>query len=183
MTETDAPSPEIPFRLLDGATPAGPQELLARLEALGLESTTVEHAPVFTVEESQALCGDLPGGHIKNLFLRNKKGRMWLVTCLEDQPVDLKALTAKLEAGRLSFGSAQRLMDHLGIRPGSVTPFAVMNDPGGQVQMVLEKKVLEENPVNCHPLVNHMTTALSPTALLQFLEAEGHPPLVIDLEA
>ena len=172
---------DIPFRLLDGSPPKGPEALFARLAELELDSTTVEHPPVYTVEESKALCGQLPGGHIKNLFLRNKKGAMWLVTCLEDSVVDLKALAGRLEAGRLSFGSAQRLMDHLGIRPGAVTPFAVINDRPGAVQMVLDRAVLDHDPVNCHPLVNHMTTALAPAALLRFLEAEGHPPRLLDL--
>ena len=182
MTENDAPNPEIPARLIDGAVPRGPEQLFARLAALGLASRTVEHPPVFTVEEAKALRGELPGAHIKNLFLRNKKGAMWLVTCLEDRAVDLKALAAKLEAGRLSFGSAQRLMDHLGIRPGAVTPFAVINDPAGAVRMVLDRALLTHDPINCHPLVNHMTTALSADALLGFLEAEGHPPLLLDLD-
>jgi Ala-tRNA(Pro) deacylase len=161
--------------------PTSPAALHARLDALGIAFRCVEHPPVFTVEEAKALRGELPGAHIKNLFLRNKKGRMWLVTCLEDREVDLKALGERLEAGRFSFGSAERLMTYLGVRPGAVTPFAVINDSAREVTMVLDSGLLGEGPVNCHPLVNTMTTALAPEDLLRFLEAEGHPPQMLDM--
>src|SRR3546814_1252371 len=100
------------------ALPTSPEALLAHLDALGIAYCNVTHPPVFTVEEAKALRGELPGCHIKNLFLRNKKGGMWLVTCPEDRAVDLKALGERLDAGRFSFGSAERLMTHLGVRPG-----------------------------------------------------------------
>lgn len=163
--------------------PTSPGQLLQRLEALGIQSKTVMHPPVFTVEEAKALRGSLPGAHIKNLFLRNKKGEMWLLTCLEDRQIDLKALGSALGAGRFSFGSADRLMQYLGVLPGAVTPFAVINDTGGQVRMVLDKGILALDPVNAHPLVNDMTTALESKDLVRFLEAEGHAPLVLDMEA
>ncbi len=169
--------------LADGSRPATVEDLFARLEGLGIAARTVEHPPVFTVEEAKALRGELPGAHIKNLFLRNKKGAMWLVVCLEDRQIDLKALAAALGAGRFSFGSAERLMQHLGILPGAVTPFAVINDKAGAVQVVLDKAMLADGPINCHPLVNHMTTALAPDGLVRFLEAEDHAPLVLDLDA
>lgn len=160
--------------------PTSPEALLRRLDSLGIAYRNVVHPPVFTVEEAKALRGELPGHHIKNLFLRNKKGRMWLVTCLEDRAVDLKDLGERLGAGRFSFGSAERLMTFLGVRPGAVTPFAVINDGGGAVTMVLDSALLEGGPVNCHPLVNTMTTALAPADLLRFLEAETHAPLMLD---
>ena len=163
------------------ALPTSPEALHARLEELGIAYKAVTHPPVFTVEQAKALRGELPGAHIKNLFLRNKKGRMWLVTCLEDREVDLKALGERLEAGRFSFGSAERLMTYLGVRPGAVTPFAVINDKGGEVTMVLDSGVMGAGPVNCHPLVNDMTTALAPEDLLRFLEAEGHPPQMLEM--
>jgi len=163
--------------------PTSPGQLLQRLEALGIQSKTVMHPPVFTVEEAKALRGSLPGAHIKNLFLRNKKGEMWLVTCLEDRQVDLKALATALGAGRFSFGSADRLMQYLGVLPGAVTPFAVINDTGGQVRMVLDKGILALDPVNAHPLVNDMTTALESKDLVRFLEAENHAPLILDMDA
>jgi Ala-tRNA(Pro) deacylase len=173
---------DTPAVLADGSPPATPDDLFARLAGLGIEAPTVEHPPVFTVEEAKALRGELPGAHIKNLFLRNKKGAMWLVTCLEDRQIDLKKLAAALGAGRFSFGSAERLMRHLGILPGAVTPFAVINDKTGAVQVVLDKAMLAQNPVNCHPLVNDMTTALAAAELVRFLEDVGHPPEVLDLD-
>ncbi|WP_193366834.1 prolyl-tRNA synthetase associated domain-containing protein [Pelagibius marinus] len=167
----------------EATLPTSPEALLARLEELGITAQTVTHPPVFTVEEAKALRGELPGSHIKNLFLRNKKGRMWLVTCLEDREVDLKALGQRLEAGRFSFGSAERLMTYLGVLPGSVTPFAVINDKNHEVTMVLDTGVMDGGPVNCHPLVNTMTTAVSPENLVRFLEAEGHAPQMLDMGA
>ncbi|MFQ6017829.1 MAG: prolyl-tRNA synthetase associated domain-containing protein [Kiloniellaceae bacterium] len=167
----------------DEAPPAGPADLLRRLEGLGIATRTVRHPPVFTVEEAKALRGALPGGHVKNLFLRNKKGAMWLVVCLEDRDIDLKALAAALGAGRFSFGSAERLTTYLGVRPGAVTPFAVINDTAGRVQVVLDKALLAHHPLNCHPLVNDMTTAIAPADLVRFLEAEGHRPQILDLDA
>ena len=160
--------------------PTAPEALLRRLDELGITYLSVSHPPVFTVEEAKALRGELPGSHIKNLFLRNKKGQMWLVTCLEDRAVDLKVLGERLGAGRFSFGSAERLMTHLGVRPGAVTPFAVINDRAGAVTMVLDSGVMAEGPVNCHPLVNTMTTALAPEDLVRFLEAENHAPQMLD---
>ena len=177
--ETTAPE----ARLADGAPPATPEALLARLDELGIAHSTVAHEPLFTVEQSKALRGQLPGGHTKNLFLRNKKGLMWLVTCLEDRQVDLKALAAALEGGRFSFGSAERLMANLGVIPGAVTPFAVINDKAGAVRMVLDKGLLGHDPLNFHPLDNARTTAVSPEGLLRFLEAEGHAPQLLDMEA
>ncbi|WP_421995230.1 prolyl-tRNA synthetase associated domain-containing protein [Reyranella sp.] len=153
-----------------------PQQLFARLDSLGIAHRTVEHAPVFTVEEAKALRGDLPGHHIKNLFLRNKKEEMWLVVALEDRTVDLKRLGEVLGAGRLSFGSPERLQRHLGVAPGSVTPLALANDLAGTVRVALDRGLLEGGPVNAHPLVNSMTTALSGADLLRFLAATGHEP-------
>jgi len=163
--------------------PTSPEALLQRLDALGIATRTVEHAPVFTVEEAKALRGTLPGGHIKNLFLRNKKEEMWLVVVEEDRRIDLKALGEKLGAGKLSFGSPDRLMRHLGVLPGAVTPFAVINDKERAVRLVFDQALLGFDPLNCHPLVNTRTTALSPAGLVKFLEAEGHPPLLLDFDA
>ena len=115
-----------------------PQQLFARLDELGLAHRTVEHAPVFTVEEAKQHRGVLPGHHIKNLFLRNKKEEMWLVVALEDRAIDLKRLGERLGAGRLSFGSPERLRTYLGVEPGSVTPFSVINDADHAVRLVLD---------------------------------------------
>ena len=132
--------------------------------------------------ESQALRGELPGGHIKNLFLRDKKRNKWLVTVPEDAEVDLKALRYIIGAsGNLSFGNAELLTEYLGVEPGSVTPFAVMNDGAGDVAIVLARGLLDRDPINAHPLHNEATAAIATADLLRFLEACGHPPLVIDL--
>ncbi len=160
--------------------PTSPEALLARLAELGIAVSNFSHPPVHTVEEAKALRGELEGGHIKNLFLRNKKGAMWLITCLEDRAIDLKALGQALGAGRFSFGSAERLMTYLGVLPGAVTPFAVINDTGGKVQIVLDRDLLDCDPVNAHPLVNDRTAAISPGDLVRFLEAVGHPPRILD---
>lgn len=163
--------------------PATPEILFARFDALGIRTRTVDHAPVFTVEEAKALRGTLPGGHCKSLFLRNKKGRQWLVVCDEDRRLDIKALSDRLGAGRLSFGSADRLMAALGVTPGSVTPFALLNDTERAVTVVLDKGMLAHDPLNYHPLSNDRTTAISPDDLLKFVEACGHTPHILDLDA
>jgi len=157
-----------------------PQQLFDHLAQLGIAQRTVEHPPVFTVEQAKALRGDLPGHHVKNLFLRNKKEEMWLVVALEDRAIDLKRLGEVLGAGRLSFGSAERLRRHLGVEPGSVTPLALINDRARLVQLVLDRGLSDGAPVNVHPLVNTMTTAMAATDLLRFFAATGHPPRWLD---
>ncbi|HZQ01574.1 MAG TPA: prolyl-tRNA synthetase associated domain-containing protein [Reyranella sp.] len=158
-----------------------PQQLFDRLAELGIAQRTVEHAPVFTVEQAKEHRGELPGHHIKNLFLRNKKEEMWLVVALEDRSIDLKQLGERLGAGRLSFGSPERLRKYLGVEPGSVTPFAVINDTGHAVRLVLDEGLKAPGPVNGHPLTNTMTTAVELTDLLRFFEATGHKPQWLDL--
>ena len=157
-----------------------PQQLFAKLATLGIDQRTVEHPPVFTVEEAKALRGNLPGHHIKNLFLRNKKEEMWLVVALEDRAIDLKRLGEALGAGRLSFGSPERLRRHLGVEPGSVTPFALVNDEMQVVRLVLDRGLAEGGPINAHPLVNTMTTAIASADLLRLFEATGHVPRWLD---
>lgn len=165
-------------------TALGADALFARLDALGIEHVTHRHPPVFTVEEAKALRGTLPGSHVKNLFLRDKKKRIWLVTALEERAIDLKALKRRLGAqGSLSFGSADLLFEVLGVQPGAVTPFGVLNDAQRRATMVLDRGTLDRDPVNVHPLRNDMTTAVSPDGLLRFLEAEGHPPEIVDFGA
>jgi Ala-tRNA(Pro) deacylase len=168
--------------LADGGPPATTDDLFAKFRELGIDARTVDHQPVFTVEEAKALRGKLPGGHTKNLFLRNKKGAMWLLVCMEDRKVDLKELAQRLGAGRFSFGSPDRLMKYLGVIPGAVTPFGIINDSGGKVRVVLERAMLDESMLNFHPLDNARTTALAATDLVRFLEAENHEPEIIDLD-
>ncbi len=174
-------SDESPPTLDDGSAPATPEMLFRHLGELGVQVDTVSHPPVFTVEEAKALRGELPGGHTKNLFLRNKKRRMWLVVCPEDSQIDLKGLGERLGAGRFSFGSADRLLRYLGVIPGAVTPFAVINDHGGAVTLVLDRSLLEIEPLNFHPLDNGMTTAIAPKDLVRFLESVDHAAVLIDL--
>ena len=157
-----------------------PQQLFARLDALGIAHRTVEHPPVFTVEEAKALRGDLPGHHIKNLFLRNKKEEMWLIVALEDRAVDLKRLGEVLGAGKLSFGSPDRLRRTLGVEPGSVTPLALANDTGRVVRLALDRGLADGQPLNAHPLVNSMTTTLSLDGLQRLFAATGHEPRWLD---
>jgi Ala-tRNA(Pro) deacylase len=168
--------------LEDGTPPATPEQLLARLEALGVQATTHRHPPVFTVEEAQALKGDLPGAHTKNLFLRDKKGVMWLLVALFDRKIDLLSLSKVLGvSGRLSFGSADRMIRFLGVTPGAVTPFAIVNDHGGAVSVAVDEGLRDQEIWNAHPLDNAMTTAVRGEDMVRFLEAEGHPPVWVGL--
>lgn len=163
--------------------PATEADLMARLDELGIRTVTQRHAPMFTVEDSRALRGDLPGGHCKTLFLRDKKRNLWLVVALEDRMIDLKALTKAIGANRLSFGSAELLWEVLGVTPGAVTPFALINDTETRVRLVLDKGMLDLDPLNYHPLHNEATTAIAPGDLLRFVRALGFEPLIIDFEA
>lgn len=156
--------------------PLTPEELLARLDALGIESTTVTHRPVFTVEEAKEHRGELPGAHTKNLFVRDKKGVMWLVVAIESQPVDLRALAESLGHKRFSFGSEDRLRRYLGVIPGAVTPFAVVNDVEGAVHVALDASLRDHELWNFHPLVNSMTTTIRGEDMVRFLEAIDHAP-------
>jgi Ala-tRNA(Pro) deacylase len=161
--------------------PASPAELFARFEELGIAHTTVEHQPVFTVEESQTLRGTLPGAHTKNLFLRDKDSRMALVVAKEDTKVDLKSLAAKLGLGRFSFGKPDLLLAVLGVEPGSVTPFALINETSREVTVVVDQALLAFAEVNAHPLKNSATTRVPAEDLLRFIRACGHEPLILEL--
>ena len=161
--------------------PLTPEALLARFDALGIAHRTYSHAAVFTVEEAKALRGTLPGGHCKSLFLKDKKGALWLAVALEECRVDLKALADSLGAPRFSFGSPELLYEVLGVRPGSVTPYAVVNDTAHRVAVVLQRTMLAHDPLNYHPLENTRTTAIAPGDLIRFLEATGHPPRIVDI--
>jgi Ala-tRNA(Pro) deacylase len=166
------------------AMAATPEDLFAFLDRLGIAHATVTHAPLFTVEQSQALRGSIAGAHTKNLFLRDKKGALVLVTALEDALIELKGLHRLLGAnGRFSFASAALLRETLGVEPGAVTPFAVMNDGDGRVSVVLDSQLMRHGKVNAHPLRNTMTTTIASTDLLMFLEATGHPPRIVELRA
>jgi Ala-tRNA(Pro) deacylase len=159
--------------------PATRQDLFARLDGLGIATRTVEHAPVFTVDEARRLRGEIPGGHTKNLFLIDKDERLWLVVALEDAAVDLKALPHKVGSGRVSFGKPDRLRQALGIEPGSVTPFALINDVDNRVNVVLDEAMMREPLLNCHPLENTATTTIAAAELLRFIRSCGHSPKIV----
>jgi Ala-tRNA(Pro) deacylase len=160
------------------AMAATPDDLFAYLDQLGISHPSVTHPPLFTVEESQALRGQIPGEHSKNLFLRDKKGALFLVVALEDAAIDLKSLHRRLGAGRFSFGSADLMRETLGVEPGAVTPFAALNDREGRVTVVLDQAMLTHDRLNFHPLVNTMTTTIGRDDLIRFLIATGHAPRI-----
>ncbi len=161
--------------------PTTPEQLLQHLNGLGIAFSVTEHAAVFTVDEARTLRGEIPGGHCKNLFLKDKKGQLWLVVCLEDAQIDLKALPDRIGASRISFGKAELLMEVLGVEPGSVTPFALINDKEKTVSVVLDANMMEFEKVSYHPLINTATVTLSPVDLLRFIESCGHAPQITHL--
>jgi Ala-tRNA(Pro) deacylase len=158
--------------------PATPDDLFAYLAGLGIAHATVTHPPLFTVEQSQALRGTIPGGHTKNLFLKDKKDAVYLVVAPEEARVDLKTLHHKLGAARFSFGSADLMRELLGVEPGAVTAFGVINDKERRVTVVIDAALMESAIINCHPLVNTMTTSIARDDLLKFLIATGHAPRI-----
>jgi len=156
-----------------------PDQLFAYLDDLGIAHQTVRHPPLFTVEQSRALRGQIPGGHTKNLFLRDRKYALTLVVALEDAEIDLKSLHRRLgAAGRFSFGSADLLRETWGVEPGAVTPFGAVNDTEGRVNVVLDAAMMEHEILNYHPLVNTMTTSIARDDLVKFLQATGHIPRI-----
>lgn len=154
--------------------PATPDDLFQKLDALGVGHVTVTHPPLRTVEDSQALRGELPGGHAKNLFLKNKKGALCLLVAEETAPVRLKEFGKSVGAGTLSFAKPELLMATLGVIPGAVTPFALINAAPGAVEVFFDQALLEYDPLNFHPLDNTMTTTISRDGLLAFLAGLGH---------
>ena len=163
--------------------PATREELFAQMRDLGIETTTHTHPPVFTVEEAKRHCGHLPGGHCKSLFLKDKKGRLWLVVALDDQAIDLKALAKELGAARFSFGRAELLEQVLGVSPGAVTPFGLINDRERRVEVVLDAAMMELKLLNYHPLSNDATTAIRPQDLIDLIVSFGHRPRLLDFGA
>lgn len=159
-----------------------PDQLFAFLDTLGIAHKTVSHPPLFTVEQSRALRGQIPGGHTKNLFLKDKKDALFLVVVLEDAVIDLKGLHRTLGAsGRFSFGSADLMRAILGVEPGSVTPFGVINDTTHRLTIILDRPMMAHAILNFHPLVNTMTTAVTREDLMTFIKATGHEPRVLQV--
>lgn len=156
--------------------------LLARLNELGIAHVTHEHPPVYTVEEARRYTAHLPGGHCKSLFLKDKKEGLWLLVCLDHRRIDMGALAKAIGSPRLSFGKPELLDAALGVTPGSVTPFALVNDERHRVQPLLDATMLDHDRLNYHPLTNTATTTIEAPDLVRFIEACGHRPRIIDLE-
>ena len=163
--------------------PATEEDLYARLDALGVAHHTQRHPPVFTVTESADLKRALPGAHTKNLFLKDKKGALALVCAHADARIDLNQTAALVGLGRPSFAAADLLMAHLGVLPGSVTVFALINDAARRVRLVLDVALLDAELVNFHPLRNDATTALAPAGLLTFIAATGREAVIVRFDA
>ena len=162
--------------------PATRDDLIRYLDSLGISAITVEHPPVFTVEEAQALRGTIAGAHSKNLFLKDKKGALFLVVAREDAAIDLRHLHGRIGAsGRLSFGQAELLLEKLGVAPGAVTPFGLLNDRPPSVRVILQAELVAAETVNFHPLVNTATMSLASADLMTFIRATGHEPEIVDL--
>lgn len=157
--------------------------LLSQLESWGIKVTTVDHEPLFTVEQSTQVHREVSGSHTKNLFLKDKKGALFLVTAEHGTQVNLKNLHKKLGCGRLSFANAELMQTHLGVTPGSVTALAVINDTEGRVAFILDQNLVRADVINAHPLVNTATTSLAREDLLAFVRKTGHDVTVIDLES
>ena len=159
--------------------PASRAELFQRFKDLGIETRTLDHAPVFTVEEAKHVHDDMPGGHCKNLFCKDEKGVLWLIVALEDAVINLKAAPAKIGSKRLTFGKPELLMEVLGLEPGSVTPFGLINDKTVRTNVILDEAMMQLPLLNFHPLKNDATTSISSDALLTFIKSCGHTPRVV----
>jgi Ala-tRNA(Pro) deacylase len=158
--------------------PATRQDLFDRLAALGIDTHTVEHEAVFTVADSSKLECELPGAHTKNLFLKDEGGDLFLVVAQAATRVDLKALSRTLGAGRFSFGKPELLMEVLGVPPGSVTVFAIINDGNQRVRLVVDAELMRHDTINCHPLENTATTSVARDDLMRFIRSCGHEPRI-----
>ena len=168
---------------INGAMPATREDLFTRLAELGVDTETHEHPPVFTVEEAREHCSHLPGGHCKSLFFKDKKGTLWLVVTVDARRLDLKKLDKAIGAARLSFGKPDLLFEVLGVTPGSVTPFALINDRERRVNVVLDREMMAMDLLNYHPLSNDATTAVTPAGLRAFIASCGHEAREIDFAA
>ena len=160
-----------------------PDDLINLLNKLGISYTLHHHPPFFTVAEGLEFEKNIPGGHCRNLFVRDKRERMFLISALNETAIDLKKIAPMIGADRLSFGSPERLMRHLGVTPGSVCPFAAINDQDHQVNIVLDAGLMDHATVNFHPLLNTMTVGLAPRDLIKFFDHTGHKPHILDMRA
>ena len=158
--------------------------VLALLDEAGIDYHVLRHKPLMTVEDARSIRTELEGdeGQIKNLFLKNKKGDMWLLTCHESRNLDLKQVARALGARRFSFGSPERLMQYLGVRPGAVSPLGLVNDFQAEVSFYLDETLLSHEVIHVHPLDNAQTVSLRRVDLVRFLEGRGHRINILPLE-
>jgi Ala-tRNA(Pro) deacylase len=176
-TDTDIVPPQ-------NANAKSAEDLFRFLDELKIEHRTKSHAPVFTVAESVSLRDEIPGGHTKNLFVKDKKDQFFLLTVEENAVVDLKTVHTIIgAASKVSFGKPEKLMEYLGVAPGSVTAFGAINDTGHNVTFVLDADLMKHDIINGHPLSNDATTSIGSQDLLRFIEATGHQPLVLKVTA
>jgi len=166
-------------QLIDGSDPMTSDQLLAKLDAEGITHHTVDHAPMWTVDDAKAIRAPCDYGHTKNLFVRNKKGDMWLLCLYEDRRVDLKTVARHLGANRFSFASHERMMRYLGVIPGAVSVFSVLNDVTCKVQLFIDEILMDHPALHVHPLINTRTTTVDRQSLFDFLERSGHPPQIL----
>jgi Ala-tRNA(Pro) deacylase len=164
--------------------PKTPDELFSFLSDLNIEVVTKTHPPLFTVADSQSLRGEIPGAHTKNLFLKDKKDNYFLMTVDEAAQVDLKQIHHLIGASsRVSFGKPEALLELLGVTPGSVTAFGLINDESNRVKFIIDADLVEHDIINAHPLTNEATTSITANDLLSFVKATGHEPTVLKVSA
>ncbi|MBK68082.1 MAG: DNA-binding protein [Rickettsiales bacterium] len=155
--------------------------VIDKLEELGIQYKIFEHEPVFTVEQGLHLHDIIPGGHCKNLFLKDKKGELWLISAIESTKIDLKKIEPLIASARLSFASPERLEENLKVKPGSVTPFALIHDEYNKINVILDSNLFDYEQVNFHPLHNHESLMLTPNDLVLYIKAVGYQPKIVDL--
>ena len=155
--------------------------LFERLKILRIKTQTHSHPPVFSVDEARKHCGHLTGGHCKNLFLKDKKGMLFLIVATDTQLINLKHLRKKIGSNHLSFGKPDLLRKVLGVEPGSISPFALINDTKKRIEVILDEDMMQMSLLNFHPLTNCLTTSITPTDLLIFIQDTGHSPALVKL--
>lgn len=165
----------------DTPLPTSPETVIELFDQLGIPYDLSHHKAVFTVAESEDVDAEIPGTHCRNMFLRDKKKKMFLLSLANETEVDMKKLPDVIGSGRLSFGSPDRLWENLGVRPGSVCPYSVINNTDKNVPLILDAWMMEQERVNFHPLINTMTIGTSPDAIIKFVEHLGHPYHILDL--
>ena len=157
------------------------QKLFNLFNLIDIETKTFRHDPLFTVEESQKLRGEIPGTHCKTLFLKDKKSNLWLVVVSESTRIDLNKLARALNAGRLSFCSKELMLEILDVEPGSVTPFAIISENSRNVNLVLDKEMLQTEQLNYHPLHNSATTTINSHDLIKFISHFKNPFKILEI--